>query len=126
MKLITFFVSRTRQIYAKTIVVSESAFKMKVMPAWTLFELLLASAVSFFARKRNCTISSKLHIPRYQSRPFQKATSFYKRQKNSYPKTTHVIFTCRSIFRYFLRLTCFNFRTALTKSVILYVLEIAL
>ena len=45
MKLITFFISRTKQIYAKTLTVSESAFKMKVMSPWTLFELLLTSAV---------------------------------------------------------------------------------
>ena len=45
MKLTTFFISRTKQIYAKTLTVSERAFKIKVMSAWTLFELFLTSAV---------------------------------------------------------------------------------
>ena len=46
MKLTTLFISRIKQTYAKTIaVVSESAFKMKVMSAWTLFKLFLVSAI---------------------------------------------------------------------------------
>ena len=45
MKWTTFFISRTKQTYAKTLTVSESTFKMKVMSPSTLFELLLTSAV---------------------------------------------------------------------------------
>ena len=45
MKLTTFFISRTKQIYAKTLTVSESEFKIKVMSPWPLFQLLLTSAV---------------------------------------------------------------------------------
>ena len=45
MKLTIFFISRSKQIYATTLTISESAFKMKVMPLWTHFELLLMSAV---------------------------------------------------------------------------------
>ena len=43
MKLTTSFISRTKQIYTKTFTVSESAFKIKVMSPWKLFELLLTS-----------------------------------------------------------------------------------
>ena len=45
MKLTTIFVSRTKQNYAKTLTISESTFKMKVMSPWTLFEVLVSSAV---------------------------------------------------------------------------------
>ena len=45
--------------------------------------------------------------------------------KTNYPKTAHIFFTGRSIFSYFLRLNCYNFCTALTKSVKLHFLEIA-
>ena len=46
MELTTFFISRPQQIYAKTLTISENAFKMKVMSAWTLFELLLTSGLT--------------------------------------------------------------------------------
>ena len=45
MKLTTFFISRTKQIYAKTLTVSKSTFKIKTMSPWTLFEILLTLAV---------------------------------------------------------------------------------
>ena len=45
MKLATFFIRRTNQIYAKVITVSKSKFEIKVVSAWTLFEILLTSAV---------------------------------------------------------------------------------
>ena len=45
MKLTTFFISRTKHIYAKSLTVPDSAFKMFVMSDWTLFEVLLTSAV---------------------------------------------------------------------------------
>ena len=44
MKLTTIFISRSKQIYPKTLTVSESAFEMKVMSPWTLFKLLFTSA----------------------------------------------------------------------------------
>ena len=43
MKLTTFYVSKTKQIYSKTLTVSERAFKIKTIIAWALFEI--------FARK---------------------------------------------------------------------------
>ena len=50
MKLTTFFVSKTKQIYEKALAVSESPFKMKVISAWMLLELLLTSA--FICKQR--------------------------------------------------------------------------
>ena len=46
MKLATFFISRTKQIYSKTLTVSESAFKMKATSPRILLELLLTSTVT--------------------------------------------------------------------------------
>ena len=45
MKL-TIFILRTKQIYAKTLTIPESTFKIKTMLLWTLFETLLTSAVT--------------------------------------------------------------------------------
>ena len=74
MKLTNFFVSRTKQIYAKTLTVSESTFKVKRVSYRAFFEILLTSAVICkhkpFAWKRDCAISSKLQIPRRSSWPF--------------------------------------------------------
>ena len=44
MKL-TFFISRTKQIDVKAINISESTFKIEAISTWTLFEILLTSAV---------------------------------------------------------------------------------
>ena len=46
--------------------------------------------------------------------------------KNNCPTTAHTFFMTRSILSYFLRLNCYNFRTALTKSIKLHFLKIAL
>ena len=53
MKLITFFISRTKHIYAKTLTVSESTFKIKAKPPWKLFEISLHQQL--FANKDFCT-----------------------------------------------------------------------
>ena len=53
MKLRTFFISRTKQIYAKAITVCESTFKIKAMSAWTLFEFCLRQQL--FPNKNFCT-----------------------------------------------------------------------
>ena len=45
MKLTTFFISRTKQIYAITLTASESTFKLSAISPWELFEILLTSAV---------------------------------------------------------------------------------
>ena len=43
--------------------------------------------------------------------------------KNDYLKTAHTFFTGRLSFSYFLRLSCYNFQTALTRSIKLYFLN---
>ena len=45
MKLTTFFISKTKQIYAKTRTVPEIIFKIKTMSLWTLSEILLTSTI---------------------------------------------------------------------------------
>ena len=45
MRLTTFFVSKTKQIYAKTLVVPQITFKIRAMLPWIIFEILLTSAV---------------------------------------------------------------------------------
>ena len=61
MKLITAFISKTKQIYTKTLTVSENRFHFL-----TPLELYVSSYLQTktFARKRDCTISSKLQMPR--------------------------------------------------------------
>ena len=63
MKLTSYFISKTKQIYAKTLTVLESTFKMRAKLPWMLFEIVssyLQRKIS--ARKRDCAISSKLQI----------------------------------------------------------------
>ena len=118
MKLATFFISRTKQIYAKTLAVSESAFKMKVMSAWILFELLqqLSAKKKTCMKTRLCNIfkttNTKTLIKTISESPKKRLQTPWKAHR-----TVHTFFTGRSIFSYFLRLNCLNcsFRTALTK-----------
>ena len=60
MKLTTFFISETKQIYAKALTVHESTFKVKAMLPWISFEILLASAVIckriFLHKNETCNI----------------------------------------------------------------------
>ena len=84
MKLTTFFVSKTKQIYTKTLTVPESAFEIKAM---------LPLQTKTFALKRYCAISSILQIPRYWSRSFDKApTSFYTCHERRLPYNSPCIF----------------------------------
>ena len=46
--------------------------------------------------------------------------------KNDFPKTAHTFFAFRSILSYFLGLNCYNFGTALTKSIKLQFLKVVL
>ena len=46
--------------------------------------------------------------------------------KYDYTKKAHAFITGRSVFSYFLRLNCFDFGIALTKSIKLHFLEILL
>ena len=45
MKLTTFFISKTKHIYGKTLTVPKTTFKIKAMLPWILFEILSTSAV---------------------------------------------------------------------------------
>ena len=45
MKPTTFFISKTKHIYAKTLTVPKTTFKIKAMLPWILFEIFPASAV---------------------------------------------------------------------------------
>ena len=47
MKLTTFIISKTKQIYTKSVTVLESAFEIKTMLLWILFEILLTLAVIY-------------------------------------------------------------------------------
>ena len=45
MKLTIFFISQTKHIYAKTLTVPKTKFRIKAMLPWILFEILPTSAV---------------------------------------------------------------------------------
>ena len=45
MKQTIFFISKTKQIYAKTSTVSENTFKIKALLTWILFKILITSVV---------------------------------------------------------------------------------
>ena len=47
MKLTTFFISKTKQIYAKILTALEIVFEIKAMLPWIFFKILLTSAVIF-------------------------------------------------------------------------------
>ena len=68
MKLATFLISKTKQIYAKAWTVPESSFEIKAMLPCTLLKILLTSTVickqRFLHVKRDYAISSKLKRPR--------------------------------------------------------------
>ena len=101
------------------------------MLPWTLFEILLTSTVICKQRfLHENEIVQYLHNYKYQDinqghfrKPLQGSTNGIK---NNCPTTTHTFFTRRSILSYFLRLNCYNFRPALTKSIKLHFLKIAL
>ena len=101
------------------------------MLPWILFEMLLMSAVICKQRYlRKNEIVQYLQNYKYQDinhghfrKPLQASTNGIK---NNCPTTTHILFTGCSILSYLLRLNCYNFRTALTKSMKLQFLKIAL
>ena len=65
MKLTLFFISKTKHIYAKTLSVSQSTFKIQAMSPRILFEIVLMSAVICKqAQKLDGAIFSKLQVSR--------------------------------------------------------------
>ena len=131
MKLTTSFISKTKQIYTKILTFSKSTFKIKKMLAWILFGILFTSAVickQKFLHENE--IVQDLQNYKYENvnqshfrKPLQVSTNGIK---NNFPTTTHTFFTSRSILSYFLRLNCYNFHAAMTKSIKLHFLKIAL
>ena len=131
MKLTTFFISKTKQIYVKILPVPKSTFKIKVMLPWTFFEILLTSAAICKQRfLHENEIGQFLQNNKYQDinqnnfrKLLQASTNAIK---NDCPTTSHTFFTGRLILSYFLRLNCYNFQTALKKSIKLHFFKIAL
>ena len=118
---------RTEKIYAKISSVFESACKVKAMSAWRLFKILLTS-VAICKQRLLHENENVLNPQNYKDqginqghfrKPLRAST---KAMKNNYPKTAHTFFTGRSIFSNILRVNCYNFRIALTKSIKLYFL----
>ena len=81
-----FFISRTKQIYAKTSTVFASKFKIKAMSPWTLLEILLNSAAiskqRLFTWKPVCTISSKIKTPRRYDKDIVLSFLYVKNSNN--------------------------------------------
>ena len=119
------FISKTKQIYGKTLTVPENTSKIKAMLPWILFEILITSVVIHKQRflheneiaqyRQNCKYQdvNQSHF----RKPIQASTNF---MKNNYPTPAYTFLMVCSILSYFLRLNCYNFRIALTKSVKLH------
>ena len=122
MRLTTLFVSRTKQIYAKTLTVLERQFKIYSILLWMFSKILLTSTVIC---KQTC--SHKNEIKQYlQNYKFQNVNQGNFRKplltstnsmKNDHPKTAQTFFTGHSVLSYFLLLNCYKFPIALTKSI---------
>ena len=105
----------------------ESKFRIKTIPAQTLSEILITSAVIC---KQRLLLENEI-VQYFQNYKYQDVNQGQFRKpsrastkavKNNYPKTAHTFFTGRSIFSYFLSLNSYNFQDALTKSVKLHFL----
>ena len=129
MKQTTLFISETKQNNAKTLTVPESIFKIMVMLPWILFEISLTLAAickKIFLHKNE--IVQYLQNYSYQDvnqdhfkKTLQASTNA---MKNNCPQITLTFFTGCSALSYFLHLNCYNFQTALTKSINLHFLKI--
>ena len=118
MELTTFFILRTRQIQTKPLFVSESTFKIKAISLLIFSAILLWSAlickqrlfhkneiVQFFKTTNTKTLIETILKSNYKPLKKPRKTTTLKQPIN---------FSCCSIFSYFLRLNCYNFRTVLT------------
>ena len=116
---LTFLILRTRQIHTKPLFVSESTFKIKAISLLIFSSILLRSAVICKQRLfHKNEIVQYLQNYKYQDvngDNFKKQLQTSKKaKKNNYPETAHKFLMCCSIFTYFLRFYCYNFRTVLT------------
>ena len=105
MKLATIFISRAKQIYAQTLTVSESTFKIKVMHT------------GFCTKTRLCNIfkttNTKTLIKAISESPYMLLQKPLKTTTLRQPK-----YSSRAV--QFLAVFKFNFHTALTKSIKLH------
>ena len=108
-----FFISKAKQIYAKSLTTFRNIFKIKAVLPCLRQEL--------FANKDFCTKTILSNIFKTTNtkkliRSFQKALTT-NAMKNCYPKEDHKFFTGHAILSYILSLNCYKFRIALTKSI---------
>ena len=97
------------------------------MSLYQLFEFLVTQ--QFKQRLENDFVQNSQHckcqdINQSYFRKLLQASTIS--MKKNFSKTAHTVFTVRSIFIYVLRLNCYHFRIALTKSLKLHFLRIAL
>ena len=118
MKLTTCFILKTKQIYTKTLTVSESTFKIKLMSAWTLFSKFCLrqqffANKDFYTNKRFCNIFKTTNTKKLIKAISESSNKFLQ---TPWKKTTlkQPIRFSRAVFSYFLRLNYYNFHTALT------------
>lgn len=68
MKLTIIFTSRIKQIFPKTLTLSESTFKIKAISLWTEIRnfayVIIYLQTNIFARRPDCVRSLTLQIPR--------------------------------------------------------------
>ena len=106
MKLTTFFISKTKQIYAEILTVPESIFQIKAMLPRILFEILITSAVICKERLlHENEIVQYLQNYKYQDinqghfrKLLQASTNAIK---IDCPTTAHTFFTGCSVLSYF-------------------------
>ena len=124
MKLTTCFILKTKQIYTKTLTVSESTFKIKLMSAWTLFSKFCLrqqffANKDFYTNKRFCNIFKTTNTKKLIKAISESSSKFLQ---TPWKKTTlkQPIHFSRAAFSYFLHLNYYKFHTALTKSIKLH------
>ena len=114
-------------MYLKSLIVYKSNLKIKVTLPRTFFSILLMSEVIYKQRllNENEIVQFLQNCKCYdvdQSHFRKPWKSSAKNIRNKCPKSTRSFFTDRSIFDYFTRLNCYDFRITLTKLVKLYFL----
>ena len=127
MKLTTSFISKTKQIYAKTLTASEKHLKYRQCHLGYFSKLYPCQQL--FANKHKNEIVQYLQNYKYQDvnqghfrKPMQGSTNV---KKNDYSKTAHTFFMDHSIL-FLISFNCYNFHTASTKSVQLDFLDKAI
>ena len=126
-----FFILGAEQIYAKTLTIFQKTLKIKAMSRWTLFKVLLTSAVIY---KQKIWLENEIvqYLQNYRCKDvhqgnFRKSLdSSTNTMKNDHPNSAHIDFTDRSVCSYIIRLNRYNFCIAFTKSIKLHFLESAL